>query len=129
MLILIAAHVCPVPAAAYRVVEQAHISRADKMALESYTQCVCGPEGVNDAPEVPDKHGRYIYDPKWACERYGWNSHRYVHWHPQRMPTPAHVIDSDWSKLTDAQVEWLNYEKCGARGADYWDDGGPVCRP
>jgi len=78
MILLLSASIaaCSVPAAAYRVVEQAHISRADRLALERYALCICGPEGVNDAPFVPDPRGRYVYDPKWACERYGWDDRR-----------------------------------------------------
>jgi hypothetical protein len=78
ILLAAAAHVCHVPAAAYRVPDAViSPSKADARALENYTMCVCGPEGANDAPIVPDRHGRYVYDPRWACERYGWNGHRY----------------------------------------------------
>jgi hypothetical protein len=77
MLLLLAVHICPVPAAAYRVVERAHLSQRDQRTLERYTMCVCGPDGANDGPQVPDGHGRYAYNPTGACERSGWNGHRY----------------------------------------------------
>jgi hypothetical protein len=74
VLLIMAAHQCAVPAAAYAAALPGPLSRNEERSLERYARCVCGPDGVNDAPIVPDAHGRYAYDPKAACERAGWDN-------------------------------------------------------
>jgi hypothetical protein len=74
-LILTAAHVCPVPATAYRAADRLDWTKAEARTLWAYAECVCGPDGTVDMDPVPDRRGRYFIEPH--CNRDGWNGRRY----------------------------------------------------
>lgn len=77
-------HQCRVPAAAYGTLNGSGVvgsvpeefTARDRLAMERFGQCLCGPEGTVDWDPRPHRRGGYFMHP--SCNRYGWNGHRYV---------------------------------------------------
>ena len=72
--IILAAHICPVPPAAW--VMDSDLTVREYRDMERFGYCVCGPDGTVDWDPRPHKRGGYFMHP--SCNRNGWNGKRYV---------------------------------------------------
>ena len=72
--LILAAHICPVPLAAW--VMNRDLTVSEYRSMERFGECVCGPDGTVDWDARPHKRGGYFMHP--SCNRNGWNGKRYV---------------------------------------------------